>query len=134
MNNTGHDIPNATGHPNTTQHYSFVRRMLFPYNGMEILSPVQTVRLILSWVLFFLPGIWIITFIVAFFVHAALPKFLLALGFALLIDMIFFGGTAWLCISWNNRAVRVHQERQEQQGQRAQQQGMTTTRGGRYGS
>ena len=99
--------------------------------GWLILSPAQTLRLILSWILFFLPGIWIIALIVAFFVHAALPKFLLALGFALLIDMIFFGGTAWLCISWNNRAVRVHQERQEQ---RAQREGMTTTRGGTYGS
>ena len=131
INNTGHDAPNAMGNSNTTQHYSFVRRMLFPYNGMVILSPAQTLRLILSWILFFLPGIWIIALIVAFFVHAALPKFLLALGFALLIDMIFFGGTAWLCISWNNRAVRVHQERQEQ---RAQREGMTTTRGGTYGS
>ena len=128
MNNAEHNATDATGNHSTTRHYSFVRRMLFPYNGMELLTPAQTVRLILSWILFFLPGILIITLIVAFFAQATLLKFLIALGFALLIDILFFGGTAWLCISWNNRAVRIHQER------RAQREGMTTTRGGRYGS
>lgn len=126
MNNTGHD---ATESQRTVQHYSFVRQRLFPYSGMEILTPTQTVRLILSWIVFFLPGILILTLAIAFFEQATLSRLLIAAGLAILIDVLMFGGTAWLCISWNNRAVRMHQERQAQRTQ-----GMTTTRGGRYGS
>ena len=126
MNDSG---PDATGSQRNVRHYSFVRRMLFPYNGMELLTPAQTVRLILSWILFFLPGILILTLTIALVDQATPTKFLIALGIALLIDIITFGGTAWLSIAVNNRAVRIQQARRTQRTQ-----GMTTTRGGRYGS
>jgi len=129
MNNTGHDAQENYGALRTVRHYSFVRRMLFPYNGMEIVTPAGTVRLILSWVVFFLPGILILTCTIALLDQATLPKFLIALGIALLIDVITFGGTAWLSIAVNNRAVRIQQAKQAQRTQ-----GMTKTRGGRYGS
>lgn len=126
MNNTGHDV---TGNQSQERHYSFVRRVLFPYNGKEILTSAQTVRLIFSWVVFFFPGFLLLTLMIALLEQATLTRFLMALGLAILIDIITFGGTAWLSISVNNRAVRMQQARQEQQVQ-----GMTTTRGGRYGS
>lgn len=127
MNDSGHD--DATESQRSVRHYSFVRRMLFPYNGMEILTPAQTVRLILSWIVFFLPGILILTCTVALLDQATPQKFLVALGLALLIDIITFGGTAWLSIAVNNRAVRIQHARRAQRTQ-----GMSTTRGGRYGS
>jgi hypothetical protein len=126
MNNAEHD---ATGDHSQERHYSFVRRALFPYNGKEILTPAQTVRLMLSWVVFFFPGFLLLTLMIALLEQATLSRFLMALGLAILIDIITFGGTAWLSISVNNRAVRIQQARQAQRAQ-----GMTTTSGGRYGS
>jgi hypothetical protein len=126
MNTSGHENKENTFNP---QHHSFIRRVLFPYSGTEYLTFSQSVRLILAWVAFFLPGILILTLTVALLERASLLKLLLALLFALVIDVLTFGATAWLSIAVNNRAVRIQQARRAQRTQ-----GMTTTRGGTYGS
>ena len=125
MNTSGHEKRESTFNP---RQHSFIRRALFPYSGTEYLTFSQSVRLILAWIAFFLPGILILTLTVALLERASLPKLLLAVLFAIVIDALTFGATAWLSIAVNNRAVRIQQARHAQRTQEM------TTRGGNYGS
>ncbi len=106
--------------------YSFVRRMLFPFNGEEPLSRRDSLRVIRGWILLFTPGVVLITVALSLMAHASLTKMALLLVFALLFGIVMFGLMGWLTVSMSNRTARIFQAHRAKNA--------TTARGGRYGS
>ncbi len=110
----------------TRPQYSLIRRILFPFNGEEPLSPRQSLRVILGWILLFLPGIAVLTLLVSFATGASLQRTLLILLVMLLLGMLMFGLMGWIAVSLSNRAARLFQAHRAAKAK--------TARGGRYGS
>ncbi len=106
--------------------YSFVRHLLFPFNGEEPLSTREGLRVIRGWILLFTPGVLLITLALSLVSHASLAKVFLLLLFALLFGCVMFGLMGWLTVSMSNRTARIFQAHRAKKA--------TTARGGRYGS
>ena len=106
--------------------YSFIRRMLFPFNGEEPLSRGNMLRVIRGWILLFTPGVLLITLLLSLVAHASLAKMGVLLLFALLFGIVMFGLMGWLTVSMSNRTARIFQAHRAKNA--------TTARGGRYGS
>ncbi|GAC1427274.1 MAG: hypothetical protein PVS3B3_14720 [Ktedonobacteraceae bacterium] len=106
--------------------YSFVRRMLFPFNGEEPLSLREGLRVIRGWILLFTPGVLLITLAISLVGKASLSKMLLLLLLALLFGCVMFGLMGWLTVSMSNRTARIFQAHRAKKA--------TSARGGRYGS
>ena len=109
-----------------TPHYSLMRRILFPFNGEEPLSPRQSLRVIIGWVLLFLPGVIVLTLLVSFATGASLQRTLTILLVMLLLGILMFGLMGWIAVSLSNRAARLFQAHRAAKAK--------TARGGRYGS
>jgi len=88
-----------------------MRRILFPYSGEEPLSPVQAMRVIAAWILIFVPGMSILTLLLAVVVSLPLQKILLLLLLSSLSGIIIFGTLSWLVVAMSNRAARILQAR-----------------------
>lgn len=106
--------------------YSFVRRLLFPFNGEEPLSTREGLRVIRGWMLLFTPGVLLITLVISLIVKAPPAKVFLLLLIALLFGCVMFGLMGWLAVNMSNRTARIFQAHRAQKA--------TTARGGRYGS
>ena len=88
-----------------------MRRILFPYSGEEPLSRVQAMRVIGAWILIFVPGMLILTLLLAVVVTLPLHKILLLLLLSSLSGIIIFGTLSWLVVAMSNRAARILQAR-----------------------
>jgi len=88
-----------------------MRRILFPYSGEEPLSRVQAMRVIAVWILIFVPGMSMLTLLVAVVATFPLHKMLLLLLLSSLSGIIIFGTLSWLVVAMSNRAARILQER-----------------------
>ncbi len=106
--------------------YSLVRQILFPFSGEEPLSLREGLRVILGWILLFLPGIGILTLLVSFATGASLQRTLFVLLIALIFGIFIFGLMGWIAVSLSNRAARIFQAHRAAKAE--------SVRGGRYGS
>ena len=119
------DTPSSQQSQQHTE-YSFVRRMLFPFNGEKPLSAREGLRVMRGWMLLFTPGVLLITLVISLLVKAPPAKVFVLLLIALLFGCVMFGFMGWLAVSLSNRTARVFQAHRAQKA--------TTARGGRYGS
>ncbi len=87
-----------------------MRRMLFPYSGEEPLSRIQTIRVIAAWILIFVPGMAMLSLLVAAVASFPLAKTLLLLLLSSLSGIIIFGTLSWLVVAMSNRAARILQK------------------------
>ena len=117
----------STQQPDVTRpNYSLIRRILFPFNGEEPLAPRQSLRVIIGWILLFLPGVVVLTLLVSFATGASLQRTLVILLVMLLLGIVMFGLMGWIAVSLSNRAARLFQAHRAAKAK--------TARGGRYGS
>ena len=99
------------------QHYSLMRRMLFPFSGEETLSGKQALRVILAWALLF-PGVMsVISLLIAVLASFTLQKTLLFFAFAFLSGVCIFGILGWIIVSMSNRSARIRQAWKAHKGQ-----------------
>jgi hypothetical protein len=105
-----------------------MRRILFPYNGEELLTRKQGLRLIGVWALFFSFTLLVCTipFTLAFVGTAPWTRIVFILLLAFFSGVVIFGALAWLVVIMNNRAVQIMQQRKAAR--------TSSTNGGRYGS
>ncbi len=111
-------------------HYSFVRRLLFPYSGKEVLTRAQGTRVIITWAAFFALIYLIGTLpIVVILQVTSLQKFVLMLLIAFFIGAVIFGLFAWFVVIMNNQSARVSQKLKAQNAAKT-----SSNSGGRDGS
>lgn len=89
--------------------YSLMRSILFPFSGEEPLSAREGLRVIIGWILLFLPGIVVLTLLVAFATGASLQHMLLILLLMIVVGIVMFGLMGWIAVSLSNRAARLFQ-------------------------
>ncbi len=89
--------------------YSLMRSILFPFSGEEPLSAREGLRVIIGWILLFLPGIVVLTLLVAFATGASLQRMLLILLLMIVVGIVMFGLMGWIAVSLSNRAARLFQ-------------------------
>ncbi len=89
--------------------YSLMRRILFPFSGEEPLSAREGLRVIIGWILLFLPGIVVLTLLVAFIKGVSLQRMLLILLIMIVLGIIMFGLMGWIAVNLSNRAARLFQ-------------------------
>src|SRR5579883_1566271 len=89
--------------------FAFLRRILFPYNGEEQLTPNQSARVMLAWALFFPVCMSILTVVIT--VMRAYPphSMLSILLFTYLSGVGIFGILGVLVILVNNKSARIRQ-------------------------
>ena len=91
------------------QHYTLMRRILFPYNGEEPLSARQGTRVVLAWALLFPLVMSIITLLIAVLASFTLPKMVLFFVFTFLSGFFIFGILGVVVVSMSNRSARIRQ-------------------------
>lgn len=96
--------------------FQFMRRILLPHSGEELLTRTQSLRLIVTWIVFFSWPMLLctLTFILAVG-SVTLERALLLLLIVLLSGVVFFGGLAWLVVSMSNRGALILQRNREKQ-------------------
>jgi len=92
-----------------TPRFAFLRRILFPYSGEEQLTPKQSARVLLAWVLFFPVCMSILTVIITVLSGYPLHTILLMLLFTFLSGVGIFGILGVLVILVNNKSARIRQ-------------------------
>ena len=107
-------------------HYSLVRKILFPFSGEEPLSPREGLRVILGWILFFVPGIVVITLFASFASNVSMQRMLTLTTITVLLGIVLFGTMGLITVSLSNRAARFFQAHRATKAEAA--------RGGKYGS
>lgn len=107
-------------------HYSLVRQILFPFSGEEPLSPREGLRVILGWILFFVPGIVVITLFASFASNVSMQRMLTLTTITVLLGIVLFGTMGLITVSLSNRAARFFQAHRATKAEAA--------RGGKYGS
>jgi len=99
------------------QHYSLVRRILFPFSGEEPLSLGQGTRVVLAWALLFPLIMSVITLLIAVLASFTLPKTVLFFAFTFLSGFCIFGILGLIVVSMSNRSARIRQAWRTTRGQ-----------------
>lgn len=114
-------------------HFKLARRLLLPYNGEEVLTRAQGVRVIISWATVFPVVLLVCTLPVVALSsnNASLQRIALLLLLIFVAGVVLFGLMAWLVVLTINRSARFMQ-RQKAKGQDSAR--ISKPSGGRYGS
>jgi hypothetical protein len=99
------------------QHYSLIRRILFPFSGEEPLTAKQAIRVVLAWALLFPLMMSIITLLIAILASFTLLKLLLFFAFTFLSGFCIFGILGLIVVSMSNRSARIRQAWRATRGQ-----------------
>lgn len=99
------------------QHYSLMRRILFPYSGEEPLSFKQGTRVVLAWAFLFPLIMSIVTLVIAVLASFTLPKMVLFFAFTFISGFCIFGILGLVVVSMSNRSARIRQAWKARQGQ-----------------
>jgi hypothetical protein len=99
------------------QHYSLIRRILFPFSGEEPLTAKQAMRVVLAWALLFPLMMSIITLLIAILASFTLLKLLLFFAFTFLSGFCIFGILGLIVVSMSNRSARIRQAWRATRGQ-----------------
>jgi hypothetical protein len=100
-----------------TQHYSLIRRILFPFSGEEPLTGKQATRVVLAWALLFPLVMSIITVLIAILASFTLLKMVLFFAFTFLSGFCIFGILGLVIVSMSNRSARIRQAWRATRGQ-----------------
>lgn len=94
--------------------FPVMKRLLFPYSGEVILTPVQGLRVVLAWALVF--SLPVSLFVLAFtsVMGDGVPKIISSTLFAFLSGVCIFGLLSVLIVVMNNRSARIRQAWQNQ--------------------
>ena len=108
--------------------FALLRRVLFPYSGVEALTRKQALRVIGTWALFFSCALFLCTLPIALAYVGTAPIMRIAtfLLIAFFSEVVIFGALAWLVVIVNNRAAQIMSQRKAAR--------TGSTNGGRYGS
>jgi hypothetical protein len=87
-----------------------MRRILYPYNGEELLSFKQGLRVVLAWMLFFPLCITLLTLPLAVFGSFPVQSIATLLVFSFLSSALIFGLLGLLIVSMSNRAARFRRD------------------------
>ena len=99
------------------QHYSLIRRILFPFSGEETLTAKQATRVVLAWALLFPLIMSIITLLIAILASFTLLKMVLFFAFTFLSGFCIFGILGLIVVSMSNRSARIRQAWRATRGQ-----------------
>src|SRR5438105_1321750 len=99
------------------QHYTLMRRILFPYSGEEPISGKQALRVILSWSFLFPLVMSLITLLIAILASFTPQKTVLFFAFTFLSGFYIFGILGWVIVSMSNRSARIRQAWKAREGQ-----------------
>ncbi len=99
------------------QHYSLMRRILFPFSGEEPLTGKQAIRVVLAWAFLFPLIMSIITLLIAILASFTLIKMLLFFAFTFLSGFCIFGILGLVVVSMSNRSARIRQAWKAREGQ-----------------
>ena len=99
------------------QHYSLMRRILFPFSGEEPLTGKQAVRVVLAWALLIPLVMSIVSLLIAVLASFTLLKMVLFFLFTFLSGFCIFGILGLIIVSMSNRSARIRQAWKARQGQ-----------------
>jgi ACR3 family arsenite efflux pump ArsB len=88
---------------------SLVKRVLFPYSGEDPLSFWQGLRVVLTWVIWFVLPLLLFVLGLAQLEHFSLQRTLSSLMLAFLSGAGVFGLLSLLIVVMSNRAARIRQ-------------------------
>jgi hypothetical protein len=100
-----------------TQHYSLVRRILYPFSGEEPLTFKQAVRVVLAWALVFPFIMSIVSLLIAVLASFTLIKMVLFFVFTFVSGFCIFGILGLIVVSMSNRSARIRQAWRATRGQ-----------------
>jgi positive regulator of sigma E activity len=89
------------------QKFSLARRLVFPANGNDELTPGQSKRIIATWAILFTIPLVLMIFLVVIFAGISLQRAVIWLAGAIVLGFILFGFSAWASIKAYNQAVRA---------------------------
>jgi antibiotic biosynthesis monooxygenase (ABM) superfamily enzyme len=99
------------------QHYSLMRRILFPFSGEEPLTGKQAIRVVLAWAMLFPLVMSVITLLIAILASFTLLKMLLFFAFTFLSGFCIFAILGLVVVSMSNRSARIRQAWKAREGQ-----------------
>jgi hypothetical protein len=91
--------------------YTFMRRILFPYSGEEVLSLKQSLRVLFAWVIFVPLLMSLCTLMLTSLMAYSLQKIGLYFLFTFLSGFFIFGCLGLLVVAVNNQSARIRQVR-----------------------
>jgi hypothetical protein len=97
--------------------YRLMRRILFPYSGEQPLSLMQSLRVMLAWMLFFPLGMSLLTLTITVIGSYPIQKMVILVIFTFLSGVFIFGLLGLLVVGMGNKAARFHQKWKIQKGQ-----------------
>lgn len=89
--------------------FSLAKRVLFPYSGEDPLSFMQSVRVVLTWILWFALPLSLCVLVLAQLEHFSVQRTLNSLLFAFFSSAGVFGLLSVLIVVMSNRAARIRQ-------------------------
>jgi hypothetical protein len=92
-----------------TPRYGLMRRILYPYSGEQPLSLKQSLRVLVSWMLFFPVCMTLFTLAIAVLGSYSLHKMIIVVIFTFLSGVFILGLLGLLVVTMSNRAARLHQ-------------------------